>query len=96
MLLTQVEANNTLYTTRQSGSFVSAANYNPLTVETVSYGNISAKALVITYNGNLFDDQQLIKFEMIDSTGELTKEYLFPPETIRNGFDYVVSDALAG
>ena len=95
-VITQVEANNSLYTTRQSGSFVSAANYNPLTVETVSYGNISAKALVITYNGNLFLEKQLIKFEMIDSTGELTKEYLFPPETIRNGFDYVVSDALAG
>ena len=94
-VIKQVEANNTLYTTRQSGSFVSAANYNPLTVETVSYGNISAKALVITYNGDLFSDQQLIKFEMIDSTGELTKEYLFPPETIKNGFDYVVSDALA-
>ena len=94
-VIKQVEANNTLYTTRQTGSFVTAANFNTLTVETVTYGTISAKALVITYNGNLFNEQQLIKFEIIDSTGELTKEFAFPTETIRNGFDYVVSDALA-
>ena len=73
-VIAQVEANNNLYTQRQTGSFVSAANFNPLTVETVSYGNITAKALVVTYNGNLFEEQQLIKFELIDSTGELTKE----------------------
>ena len=94
-VITQIEANNTLYIERQSTSFVSAANFNPLAVENVSYGNITAKALVVTYNGNLFDEQQLIKFEFIDSTGELAKEYLFPPETIKNGFDYVITDALA-
>ena len=93
-VIEQIEANNTLYTQRQTGSFVSAANFNPLTVETVSYGSISAKALVVTYNGNIFQEQQLIKVELIDSTGELTKEYLFPPVTIQNGFDYVISDAL--
>ena len=43
----------------------------------------------------MFDEQQLIKFELIDSTGSLSNEYLFPPDTIKNGFDYVVSDALA-
>ena len=94
-VIAQIEANNPLYTQRQSGSFVSAENFNPLTVETVTYGTISAKALVVTYNGNLFNEQQLIKLEFIDSTGELTKEYLFPPSTIQNGFDYVISDALA-
>ena len=94
-VIAQIEANNPLYTQRQSGSFVSAANFNPLTVETVTYGTITAKALVVTYNGNLFNEQQLIKLEFIDSTGELTKEYLFPPSTIQNGFDYVISDALA-
>ena len=94
-VIAQVEGNNTLYTQRQTGSFVSVANFNPLSVENVSYGTITAKALVITYNGNLFEDQQLIKFELIDSTGNLSKEYLFPTETIKNGFDYVVSDALA-
>ena len=94
-VIAQIEDGNTLYTQRQTGSFVSTANFNALTVETVTYGNLSAKALVVTYNGNLFEDQQLIKFELIDSTGNLSKEYLFPPSTIRNGFDYVASDALA-
>ena len=40
-VIEQVEANNTLYTERQTGSFVSALNFNPLTVETVTYGTIS-------------------------------------------------------
>ena len=94
-VIREVEANNALYTQRQSTSFVSAANFNPLTVESVTYGTITAKALVVTYNGNLFEQEQLIKLEFIDSTGELLKEYLFPPVTVQNGFDYVISDALA-
>ena len=94
-VITGTAANEALYTEKQAGSFVSDANFVPPFVDDVTYGTLTAKALNLTYNGNIFADQQLIKFEVIDSTGELAKEYAFPLSTIQNGFDYVVTDALA-
>ena len=81
-----------LYTQRQTGSFVSADNFRALSTETLTVGDETHEALVVTVPGN-FNDFTFLAVEFNDADTELAKTIYIPVQTISNGFDWVISDA---
>ena len=86
------EAAKAIYTERQTGTFVSAANFRPLTTETLTVDGESHEALVITVPGD-FNEQTFLAVEFNDTDTELAKTIYIPVQTISNGFDWIISDA---
>ena len=81
-----------LYTQRQTGSFVSADNFRALSTETLTVGDETHEALVVTVPGD-FNDFTFLAVEFNDADTELAKTIYIPVQTISNGFDWVISDA---
>lgn len=81
-----------LYTTRQNGSFVSAANFIAPTTEDLVIDGETHELLVISFPGNVLEYTYL-NVEFNDNASEIAKTETIPITTIANGFDWVVEDA---
>ena len=86
------DAAKTIYIERQAGSFVSEANFNPLTTEDFDIGGETHEAIVATVPGD-FHDYTYLSVDFNDINTELAKQVDIPLNTIANGFDWKLSDA---
>ena len=94
-VIDEIRDGNTIYTTRQDGSFVSESEFLPPLTETLTIDGETHDVLVVRKKGNAFENYQKLYVELNDQIFLAPKVFGINLSVIENGFDWIWADSQA-